>query len=159
MGIQIMQASEIQEEILHAKFVGEYKEAFSSLVDLFEEHRIEDIEERMQLVDLLCDVYIQQTSERPDPYELNRLAEIILYEHMEGDSHPDKVANTDFPILTDSQTKRRHNSEVGDTPFDTMGQDRKSYLVPIRRKVSVQDQIKMEMDRIHKQKGSKESGA
>ena len=147
-----MRTEEIKKEIEGESFVGDYKVKFEEYVDKLEQNRIENRSTRMYLVGLLCERYILLTGERPDSYQLNRLAGIILYEYMEGDSHPDKVTNTDFPILTESQTRRRHSGEVGDAPFLTMGHDGRGYSVPVRRKVSVQDQIKMDMDRYHKER-------
>lgn len=65
---------------------------------------------RCQAVQALTDAYIEQTGESPDPDQLTILADYILMDDLK-DTHPDKVANTEYPILSEGQLRLRFRRE------------------------------------------------
>jgi hypothetical protein len=65
---------------------------------------------RCQAVQVITDAYIEQTGESPDPDQLTILADYILMDDLK-DTHPDKVANTEYPILSDGQLRLRFRRE------------------------------------------------
>ncbi|SFX47699.1 hypothetical protein SAMN04487866_10916 [Thermoactinomyces sp. DSM 45891] len=90
-------------------------------------NRIENRSERIQLIDQLIEEYVNDTGLRPDPRQLERLATSILYEDLQGDRRPDKVAKSRDPILTLAQVKRRHSKEVGSGILEVIGSDGRYY--------------------------------
>lgn len=65
---------------------------------------------RCQAVQVLTDAYIEQTGETPDPDQLTILADYILMDDLK-DTHPDKVANIEYPILSAGQLRLRFRRE------------------------------------------------
>jgi hypothetical protein len=85
-----------------------YKATFSGEVDKLVKQDLTD-EFKNKIIQALTDAYIEQTGEIPDSYQLSRLA-TWLVEDKEND--PDKVTNTEYPILSESQLKLRKRREV-----------------------------------------------
>lgn len=65
---------------------------------------------RIKAVDDLTAAYLEQTGQRPDAYQLSRLADYILRDDL-SDPHPDKVSNTEYPFLSEGQFKLRRVRE------------------------------------------------
>lgn len=94
---------------------GDYKKKFertvSRLLKLFDENGSPPpLEIRKNIIEALCDAYIEQVEERPDGVQIQRLANWLLYEEL-TDSRPDKVTLTEYPVLTKRQLKTRYNRE------------------------------------------------
>lgn len=68
------------------------------------------VEQRKQIIEILTNAVIEQTGHAPNGVQAGRLANWILYESL-IDSHPDKVARTEYPILTKRQLRTRYNRE------------------------------------------------
>ncbi|WP_255285959.1 hypothetical protein [Bacillus wiedmannii] len=71
--------------------------------------------------------------ERPEPKQLERLADLLLYEEL-SNTHPDKMAREEYPIMSDYQLSRRHSGEVSMKVAEEYGVDRRCYKPPVRRK-------------------------
>lgn len=86
---------------------GNYKETFSHEVDkLIQQDLTDDF--KILLSRALTDSYIEQTGNVPDSIELSKLATWLV---VDKSRDPDKVANTEYPILSDSQQKLRSRRE------------------------------------------------
>jgi hypothetical protein len=85
-----------------------YKQSFTAEVDQLVKQDL-TVEFKNKLIQGMTDAYVEQTGEIPDSYELSRLA-TWLVEDKEND--PDKVTNTEYPILSESQIKLRKRREV-----------------------------------------------
>lgn len=133
-------------EVSQVKFVGDYKTQFNELVDdLFDDWKEEGVEHRLVLSDLLVERYFEDTSETPAPYALDRLAHLISWDHMEGDTRKNKSAMEEYPILTETQLKRKEglnsrktsygvtNKEVPLNHAFNVGTDGREYTTPVRR--------------------------
>jgi hypothetical protein len=112
---------------------GDYKETFRIEADKLSYNKVEDRTERMRLIDELIEEYVADTGKVPDNNQLSKLASAILYEDLQGDKRPDKVAKTEQPILTFSQVKRRKAAEVTGGIMDVMGSDGKVHIAPNRK--------------------------
>jgi hypothetical protein len=86
----------------------DYKNTFVHEVDKLVKQDL-TVEFKNKLIQGLTDAYVEQTGEVPDSYELSRLA-TWLVEDKEND--PDKVTNTEYPVLSESQIKLRKRREV-----------------------------------------------
>jgi hypothetical protein len=86
----------------------DYKNTFVQEVDKLTKQDL-TVEFKNKLIQGLTDAYVEQTGEVPDSYELSRLA-TWLVEDKEND--PDKVTNTEYPILSESQIKLRKRREM-----------------------------------------------
>jgi len=64
----------------------------------------------------LCEAYVNQTGELPDGKPLEWLADYILVDDL-GDKCPDKVTNTEYPFLSEGQTKVRNKRELPRADF------------------------------------------
>ncbi|ARO65497.1 Uncharacterized protein B5E39_3162 [Bacillus cereus] len=71
--------------------------------------------------------------ERPEPKQLERLADLLLFEDL-SNTHPDKMTREEYPIMSDHQLSRRHSGEVSMKVAEEYGVDRRNYKPPIRRK-------------------------
>lgn len=67
-------------------------------------------DERVKKSDKLCESHFEQVGEFPDESVLNRLAWYIVFDEM-TDKNEHKVSQTDYPILSDWQTKYRRERE------------------------------------------------
>jgi hypothetical protein len=90
-------------------FEGDFKSGFSQAVD---ELLTLDLPMTFRIgqVEILTEAYFEQTGQKPDPFQLERLADFILRDDL-SDPHPDKVTNTEFPILSEGQVKLRNGRE------------------------------------------------
>ncbi|AJH82075.1 hypothetical protein P5775_21100 [Bacillus cereus] len=71
--------------------------------------------------------------ELPEPKQLERLADLLLYEEL-SNTHPDKMAREEYPIMSEHQLSRRHSGEVSMKVAEEYGSDRRNYKPPVRRK-------------------------
>lgn len=88
---------------------------------------------RAKEIKLLTDAYVGTVGERPEPKQLERLADLLLYEELH-DTHPDKMTLAEYPIMSDHQLSRRHSGEVSMKVAEEYGSDKRCYKPPVRRK-------------------------
>ncbi|MGH1326197.1 hypothetical protein [Bacillus pretiosus] len=119
---------------------GDYKTQFETYVStLITSHRESDSEAisnrdvRAKEIKSLTDAYVEAVGERPEPKQLERLADLLLYEELR-DTHPDKMTLAEYPIMSDHQLSRRHSVEVSMKVAEEYGVDRRNYKPPVRRK-------------------------
>lgn len=116
----------------------DYKAAFERAVTDLIDAAIEDRNERIAAVQALIDEYISAIDEYPEGVELERLADYLLYEDLEGDMRTDKITD-EYPILSERQMARRYERETSlelAEDYDTFGNNR---TVPLRRKRSAKE--------------------
>lgn len=118
------------------QFKDDYKEQFTDSVTELIEEAVEDRQERINRINHLIESYVEQTGERPDGRELDRLSSHILHEELEGDPRPDKMTLVDEPIMTEAQRGRRIKNEVSEKSFAFIGNDGKNHREPIRRNMT-----------------------
>jgi hypothetical protein len=87
---------------------GNYKQTFIQEVDKLIKQELTD-EFKMKLIQALTDAYVEQTGKRPDSYELTRLTTWLVEDKTRD---PDKVTNTEYPILSNEQYKLRRRREL-----------------------------------------------
>lgn len=119
---------------------GDYKIQFETYVNtLITTHResdssaISNRDVRAKEIKLLTDAYVGTVGERPETKQLERLADLLLYEELH-DTHPDKVSLAEYPIMSEHQLSRRHSGEVPMKVAEEYGVDRRCYKPPVRRK-------------------------
>lgn len=88
---------------------------------------------RAKEIKSLTDAFVGVVGERPEPKQLERLADLLLYEELR-DTHPDKMTREEYPIMSDHQLSRRHSGEVSMKVAEEYGVDRRNYKPPVRRK-------------------------
>lgn len=88
---------------------------------------------RAKEIKSLTDAYVEAVGERPEPKQLERLADLLLYEELH-DTHPDKMTLEEYPIMSETQLSRRHSGEVSMKVAEEYGVDRRNYKPPVRRK-------------------------
>jgi hypothetical protein len=116
------------------KFEGDFKAAFILAVD---ELILLDLPVafRIAQVELLTEAYREQTEQRPDSLQLERLADFILKDDL-SDPHPDKVTNTEYPFLSEGQVKLRSGREAVGGDITTHSASKKYKLNGSRKGVS-----------------------
>lgn len=119
----------------------DHRERFEQEAAKISYNRISDRWERVQKIEELIEEYIEDTGRRPDSKQLERLTSAILYENMQGDTRPDKVALEEYPILTYSQIKRRHRSEASGEVLEVVGSDRRNHSRISQRKLTISEEI------------------
>ncbi|GGF88339.1 hypothetical protein [Paenibacillus abyssi] len=131
-----------------------YKEAFvDEVTDLIAEN-IADRTERMAAVKALTDAYVNLTGSAPDDRQSLRLADYIMREEL-TDKHPDKMSNSEYPIMSDYQLARRqfgaHKAknpiariEVPLSSLMNLGTDGVDYSYPKRRQRTIDEMIYMD---------------
>jgi hypothetical protein len=86
----------------------DYKATFTLEVDkLVNQEFSNDL--KIKLIQALTDSYIEQTGKVPDPKELSRLATWLVEDKT---NDPDKITNTNYPILSDQQYMLRRRREL-----------------------------------------------
>lgn len=118
-----------------------HKEIFEQEVMKLSYNRIPDRAERMEMIEKLIEEYVEDTGERPDDRQLERLASAILYEELQGDTRPDKVTLEERPILTFSQIKRRHGSEASSEVLEIISSDGRNYAKASRKRLTISEEI------------------
>lgn len=94
-----------------------YKEAFKLATENLFSKKF-PIPWRIKAVDDLCEAYVTQTGEIPDSTQLTLLADYILTEDLTNRC-PDKVTNTEYPILSGGQVKLRNRRELPRPNFNS----------------------------------------
>lgn len=131
--------------ILAITFGADYKKVFVEMVDELIALAPElTRDQRIAQVEFLTDAYVDQTGERPDSYQLHRLADVILREEL-SDPHPDKITRNEFPIMSDrmlgrrttgAERRRKQDGTVTvEVPFEhasNVATDGRDYTQPIR---------------------------
>ncbi|MDA1545843.1 hypothetical protein [Bacillus cereus group sp. TH253LC] len=119
---------------------GDYKTQFETYVNALitslrecNFNAISNIDVRAKIIKSLTDAYVGTIGERPEPKQLERLADLLLYEEL-SNTHPDKMARKEYPIMSDHQLSRRHSGEVSMKVAEEYGVDRRNYKPPVRRK-------------------------
>ncbi|PFE80053.1 hypothetical protein CN333_00220 [Bacillus thuringiensis] len=119
---------------------GDYKTQFETYVNtLITTHRESDSDEisnrdvRAKEIKSLTDAYVGMVGERPESKQLERLADLLLYEDL-SNTHPDKMTLAEYPIMSDHQLSRRQSGEVSMKVAEEYGVDRRNYKPPVRRK-------------------------
>ena len=126
----------------------DYKVAFEQAVDELITHDELSQSERNLAVETLCEAYVVFIDERPNPYQLERLANYVLFETMK-DTRKNKMKLDEYPVLTETQYNRRRKHEVDFDitigRFDSDGVDR---TLPKRKRRKYDDYkfIKQQMD-------------
>lgn len=77
------------------------------------------VKDRITNADELIEQYVEQHGQRPPNAILSRLATYILLDTL-TDSHPDKMAREEYPIMSYGQTGRHfaRNGKLADKPFE-----------------------------------------
>ncbi|WP_425594289.1 hypothetical protein [Bacillus cereus] len=119
---------------------GDYKRQFetyvSTLITTLRESYSSTISNRnvrAEEIKSLTDAYVGTVVERPEPKQLERLADLLLYEELH-DTHPDKMTREEYPIMSEHQLSRRHSGEVSMKVAEEYGSDCRNYKPPVRRK-------------------------
>lgn len=118
----------------------DYKKAFEEAVNEIIDKNIEDRTERIRAIDALIDEYVYAIGSAPDPVQLERLSNYILREEL-TDKNPHKVRHMEYPIFTETQLKRRRNTEAPEHAAYYIGNDGRDYRYPQRRKRSIKEMI------------------
>lgn len=84
-----------------------YKETFAEEVQKLDVQRL-TVEFKCWIVKQLVESYFDQVGEYPDSFQLTELADWILLEY---ENEPDKVTNTEYPVLSKRQLMRRQIRE------------------------------------------------
>ncbi|HDR7992626.1 hypothetical protein COK77_08075 [Bacillus cereus] len=119
---------------------GDYKTQFETYVNTLitslresDSGAISNRDVRAKEIKSLTDAYVEAVGERPEPKQLERLADLLLYEELH-DTHPDKMTLEEYPIMSETQLSRRHSGEVSMKVAEEYGVDRRNYKPPVRRK-------------------------
>ncbi|MGE9877946.1 hypothetical protein [Bacillus velezensis] len=119
-------------------------------------------QERIEAITALSDAYFDSTGEHPEQSALERMANLVLYEEL-SDSHPDKVARTEYPIMSDEQLARRKEGKhrkKNDNPRievplsigQNFGTDGKNHSYPVRRQRSERESAYVDKASLSKNK-------
>lgn len=119
---------------------GDYKTQFETYVNTLitslregDSEAISNRDVRAKEIKSLTDAYVASIGGRPELKQLERLADLLLYEEL-SNTHPDKMAREEYPIMSDHQLSRRHSGEVSMKVAEEYGVDRRNYKPPVRRK-------------------------
>lgn len=119
---------------------GDYKTQFETYVNTLitslresDSSTISNRDVRAKEIKSLTNAYVGTVGKRPEPKQLERLADLLLYEEL-SDTHPDKMTLAEYPIMSDHQLSRRHSGEVSMKVAEEYGVDRRNYKPPVRRK-------------------------
>lgn len=119
---------------------GDYKTQFETYVNMLitslresDSSAISNRDVRAEEIKSLTDAYVRTVGERPEPNQLERLADVMLCEEL-YDTHPDKMTREEYPIMSEHQLSRRHSGEVSMKVAEEYGVDRRCYKPPVRRK-------------------------
>lgn len=131
---------------------GDYKTQFETYVNTLittrresDSDAISNRDVRAREIKSLTDAYVGTVGERPEPKQLERLADLMLYEEL-SNAHPDKMAREEYPIMSDHQLSRRHSGEVSMKVAEEYGVDRRNYKPPVRRKRTRRETWRIDRD-------------
>jgi hypothetical protein len=88
---------------------------------------------RLVKIEQLTESYYAKTGEMPDGKQLEKLADLCLYEEL-TDSNPDKMTANEYPFMSEYQFDRRDSREssVGEA-IDNSAADGRKHYKPTRR--------------------------
>ncbi len=95
--------------------MNDYHDKITELFDEYYSDKPTPIK-RIDTSNALIEHYIERHGKRPPASVLSRLATYILLDTL-TDSHPDKMAREEYPILSKSQRKRREKTFI---PYDEL---------------------------------------
>ncbi|MGG0150723.1 hypothetical protein [Bacillus mycoides] len=131
---------------------GDYKTQFETYVNTLittlrksDSSAISNREVRAKEIKSLTDAYVGTVGERPELKQLERLADLLLYEEL-SDTHPDKMTLAEYPIMSDHQLSRRHSGEVSMKVAEEYGVDRRNYKPPVRRRRTRKETWRIDME-------------
>lgn len=144
---KIINAKEYKEQF-KTVFTGDFKGLFAEEVKRLVGLML-PIPDRMEAVEFLTERFFEDVGRMPTDITvtdsknmrvnaLDYLSSHILYESLEGDKRPDKITLEEFPVVTESQTKRRRIKR-GEISVDvakactSIGSDGRDYREPTRR--------------------------
>lgn len=93
--------------------ITEYKEAFTDKAVELSKTKLKDCpnrEVRHEQVETMIEQYMEVTGNKPSSYILSKLGDYLLIEALK-DADVDKVANTEYPVLSHTQLKRRDSKQ------------------------------------------------
>lgn len=88
-------------------------------------------EHRMQFAEALTERYFADHEFMPDGTVLDRLGTLILQDEL-ADTHPDKMAREEYPLLSDSQADERYKDERSLKAAQDVATDGTDYRVKTR---------------------------
>lgn len=98
--------------------------------------------------------------ERPEPKQLERLANLLLYEEL-YDNDRMKVRNNEYPILSDTQIQRRQEgahqrkgsgSEIPLKAAFSLAADSLNHSIPRRRKRTINEMLRSDTEKSRNKK-------
>ena len=93
-------------------FKGNDKEIINRLINqLYLDAASISRKELIATIKMITDKYVLETGERMNNRSLEALGTLLLREEL-TDNHPDKMSRVEYPMMSDSQYKRRLSSEV-----------------------------------------------
>lgn len=101
----------MEEQTKYTKYIfdinGDYKTQFETYVNTLiitlresDSSAISNRDVRAKEIKSLTDAYVGTVGERPEPKQLERLADLLLYKELH-DAHPDKMSREEYPIMSD----------------------------------------------------------
>ncbi|WIL49628.1 hypothetical protein QP042_13725 [Bacillus bombysepticus] len=136
---------------------GDYKTQFETYVNTLinslresDSDAISNRDVRAEEIKSLTDAYVGTVGERPEPKQLERLADLLLYEELH-DTDRMKVRNNEYPILSDTQIQRRqegtrqrkgNGSEVPLKAAFGLAADSLNHGIPRRRKRTINEMLR-----------------
>ncbi|MEM5645613.1 hypothetical protein AAHH72_12415 [Bacillus cereus] len=105
---------------------------------------------RAKEIKSLTDAFVETVGERPDPKQLERLADLLLYEELH-DTDRMKVRNNEYPIMSGTQIQRRqegtrqrkgNGSEVPLKAAFGLAADSLNHSIPKRRKRTINEMLR-----------------
>ena len=99
-----------------------------------DKERVKLAEMLERLFDSSSDFYLSDTIK-------NSISDLVLSNHLEGNTSPDKMTNEEYPLLTRTQYERRTGQrgvrsyyEVSSIWLENVGTNGKSYLLPTAKR-------------------------
>ncbi|WP_303984523.1 hypothetical protein [Niallia circulans] len=113
------------------------EELYEDITDIYERTKAGELvrSRRIVEIDKLTEDYFSKVGEKPDSTALERMANLLLYEDLTN-SHPDKMAREEYPIMSESQREERLKTEASEKLAEEYGDDGRNYRIPNRRKRS-----------------------
>ncbi|EJV61776.1 hypothetical protein IEO_03071 [Bacillus wiedmannii] len=138
---------------------GDYKSQFETYVNTLitslresDSSAISKRDVRAKEIKSLTDAYVASIGQRPEPKQLERLADLLMREEL-SDSRPDKTTLEEYPILSEYQLDRRRDKEVPLIAAEEHGTDGRNYKPPLRRKRTRKETWKIDRDAKSKNMG------
>lgn len=136
---------------------GDYKTQFETYVNTLittlresDSSAISNRDVRAEEIKSLTDAYVEAVGERPEPKQIERLADLLLYEELH-DTDRMKVRNNEYPIMSDTQIQRRqegtrqrkgNGSEVPLKAAFGLAADSLNHGIPRRRKRTINEMLR-----------------